>query len=95
MLCTDGLHPDDGRVEAAAVCKHTDKWRSRHSSLGTGQLDFFDTELGAIGLAVEDSIEKRVLLPRHGVEMVEVISHSQAANWRAPHPEPGPRQQLG
>jgi len=95
MWCTAGLHPDDGRMEAAAVSKHTDKWRSHDSYLGTGQMDVFHAELWAIGLALEDTIEKTEILQRHEGKMVAVINHSQAANWRAPHPEPGPRQLLG
>jgi len=44
MRWTGGLHSDDGREEAAAVCKHGNQWRSRRSFLGTGRMEVFDTE---------------------------------------------------
>jgi len=39
MWWTDGSRSDDGRVAVAAVCKHGNVWRSRHSSLGTGRME--------------------------------------------------------
>jgi hypothetical protein len=36
MWWTDGSQSDDGRVGAAAVCKHRDGWRAFHSHLGPG-----------------------------------------------------------
>jgi len=40
---TNGLRSDDGRVGAAAVCKHGNKCRSRHSFLETEHMEVFDT----------------------------------------------------
>ena len=48
MWWTDGSRSDDGRVGAAAVCKHQDQWRYRRSFLGTRRIDVIDTELWAI-----------------------------------------------
>ena len=67
MWWTDGSHSDDGRVGAAAVCKHSDEWRSRCTYLGTGRMEVFDAKLWAIGLALEVTMEKRDTLRRHGV----------------------------
>jgi len=74
MWWTDGSRSDDGQVGAAASCKHRDEWRSRRSYLGTGRMDVFDAELWAIGLALEETIEKSETLQRHGVKMVAVFS---------------------
>jgi hypothetical protein len=52
---------------------------SRHSFLGTGRMDVFDTELWAIGLALDVAIEQRETLQMHGVKMVAVCSDPQAA----------------
>jgi hypothetical protein len=79
MWWTDGLRSDDGRVGAAAVCKHGNKWRSRRSLLGTGRMEVFDAELWAIGLALDVAIRKRETLQKHGVKTVAVFSDSQAA----------------
>jgi hypothetical protein len=57
-------------------------------------MEVFDTELWAIGLALEVKIEKRETLQRHGVKTVAVISDSQAAIRRTVHLEPGPGQLL-
>ena len=38
MWWTDGSDSDDGRVGAAAVCKHRNQWRSCHSFLGTERM---------------------------------------------------------
>jgi len=94
MWWADGLYSDNGRVGAAAVCKHGYEWRSRHSFLGTGRMELFDAELGAIGLALDMTIEKREVLLMHGVRTVEVFSDSQAAIRQAAHLELGPVQRL-
>jgi ribonuclease HI len=57
-------------------------------------MEVFDAELWAIGLALEETIEKREILQRNGVKMVAVFSDSQAAIRRAAHLEPGPGQRL-
>jgi len=44
MWWTDGSRSDDGRVGAAAVCKHRDDGRSRCSYLGTGRMQDFGAE---------------------------------------------------
>jgi len=61
------------------VSKHGNDWRSRRSFLGTGRMEVFDTELRAIGLALDVAIEKRDTLPVHGLKKVAVFSDSQAA----------------
>jgi ribonuclease HI len=94
MWWTDGSHSDDGRVGAAAVCKHGNQWRSRRSFLGTGRMEVFDAEMWAIGLALDVAIEKRETLQKHGVKTVAVFSDSQAVIRRAAHLEPGPGQRL-
>ena len=58
MWWTDGSRSDDGRVGAAAVRKHGNQWRSRRSFLGTGRMEVFDAELWAIGLALDETIQK-------------------------------------
>jgi len=62
MWWTDGSRSDDGRVGAAAVYKHRDKWSFPRSYLGTGRMEVFDAELWDIGLALEVTIEKRETL---------------------------------
>jgi len=79
MWWTDGSRSDDGRVGAAAVCKHGNQWRSRCSFLGTGRMEVFGTELWAIGLTLCETIKKRETLQRHGVKMVAIFSDSQTA----------------
>ena len=81
-------------MEAAAVCNHRDEWRSRRRYLGTGQMQALDTELWAIGLALEETIDKREILQRHRVKTVAVFSDSQAAIRRTAHLELGPGQRL-
>jgi len=56
--CTDGLHPDDGPVRAAAGCKHRVVWRSHRSYLGTGRIGVFHIELWAIRLTLDLAVEK-------------------------------------
>jgi hypothetical protein len=94
MWWTDGWRSDDGQVGAAAVCKHRDEWRSRHSYLSTRGMEAFDAELWVIGLALEETMEKRAILQRNGLKMVAVFCDSQAGIWRAAHLEPGPGQWL-
>jgi len=94
MWCTAGLRSDDGRVRAAAVCKHRNQWRSRHIFLGTGRMEVFDTELWAIGHALNEPIERRETSQRHGVRTVAIISHLQTTTRPVAHLEPGPGQQL-
>jgi hypothetical protein len=89
---TDGTRSDDGRVGAAAVCKHRDEWRYHRSYLGTGRMEVFGDEQWAIGLALDLAIEKRETLEKHGVETVAVFSYSQAVIQRTAHVEPGPGQ---
>jgi hypothetical protein len=79
MWWTDGSRSDDGRVGAAVVLKDRNQWRSRCSFLGTGGMEVFDTELWAIGLALNVALEKRETLHIHGVKTVAVFSDSQAA----------------
>jgi len=45
MWWTDGLRSDDGRVGAAAVCKHGNQGKSRRSVLGTGRMEVSNAEL--------------------------------------------------
>jgi ribonuclease HI len=94
MWWTHGSRSDDGPVGGAAVCKLRDEWRSHRSYLGTGRMEVLDAELCAIGLALEETIEKRQILQRNGVKMLAVFSDSPAAIRRAAHLEPGPAQCL-
>jgi len=89
MWWTDGLRSDDGRVGAAAVCKHRDRLRCRRSYLGTGRMEVFDAELWGIGCVPEMTIEKRETTQRHGVKTVAVCSDLQAAIRPTAHLEPG------
>jgi ribonuclease HI len=94
MWWTDGSRSDDGRVGAAAVCKHRDGWRAFGSHLGTGRMVVYDAELWAIGRALRESVKKRDTLQTHGVTKVAVFSDSQAAIRRTEHLEPEPGQPL-
>jgi len=89
-----GSRSDDGRVGAAAVCKHGNEWRTCRSYLGTGRMEVFDAELWAIGLALRETIKRRARPQEHGVQTVAVFSDSQAAIRRTAHLEPGPGQRL-
>jgi len=91
---TDVSRSDDGRVGAAALCKHRDAWRSRRSYLGSGRMEVFDAKLWEIGLALDVAIDKRETLQMPGVEIVAVFSDSPAASRRGPPLEPGPAQRL-
>jgi hypothetical protein len=55
-------------------------------------MDVFDTELWAIGRALDVAIETRETMQMHGVKTLAVFSDSQAAIGRAAHLEPGPWQ---
>ena len=57
-------------------------------------MEVFDAEMWAIGLALDETIEKREILQRNRVKMVAVFNNSQAAIRRAAHMEPGPGQRL-
>jgi len=92
MWWTDGSRSDNGRVGAAAVCKHGNEWRTRRSYLGTGRMVVFDAELWAIGLALGETVKRRQRLQQHGVKAVIVFSDSHGAIQRRAHPEPGPGQ---
>jgi len=94
MWWTDRSQSDDGRVGAAAVCKHRDSWRAFRSHLGTGRMEVYDAELWAIGLALRESVKKTDTLQTHGVTKVAVFSESQAAIRRTEHLEPGPGKHL-
>jgi len=79
MWWTDGSRSDDGRVGAAAVCKHGNQWRFHCSFLGTGRMDVFDAELWVIGLALDEMVGKRETLLRDGVKTGVIFSDSQTA----------------
>ena len=74
MWWTEGSRSDDGRVGAAAVCKHGNEWKSRHRFVGTGLMEVFDAELGAIGLALHVAIEMSDIMQMHEVKTVAVFS---------------------
>jgi ribonuclease HI len=57
-------------------------------------MEVFAAKLWAIGLALEDTIEKREILQRHEVKMVAVFSHSPATIRRVADLELGPGQRL-
>jgi len=59
MSWTDGSRTDDGRVVAAAVCKHGNEWRTRSSYLGNGCIGVFDAELWVIRLGLGETIKKK------------------------------------
>jgi len=68
----------DGRVGAAALCKHGDRWKAICSHLRTGQMVVYDAELWVIRLALQESMTGRKTLPIHGLPKVAVFSDSQA-----------------
>jgi len=94
MWWTDGSRSDDGRVGAAAVCKHGDRLKAFRSHLGTGRMEVYDAERCAIGLALWESVRKRDTLQTHGVTKVAVFSDSQVSIRRTEHLAPGPGQPL-
>ena len=94
MRWTDGARSDDGRVGAAAVCKHGDRWKAFRSHLGTRRMEVYDAELWAIGLALRESVRRRDTLPSQGVMKVAVVSDSQAAIRPMEPLELGPGQPL-
>jgi len=76
------------------VCKHGNQWRFRRSFLVTGPMGVFDTELRAIGFALDETIENRDTLQRHAEKMVAICSDSKSAIRRAAHLAPGPGQRI-
>jgi hypothetical protein len=65
MRWKDGSRSDDGQVGAAPECKHGNKWRTCRSYLGTGRMEVFDAELGAIGLALGVTVNRSERLQEH------------------------------
>lgn len=59
--------------------KHGYQRRSRRSFLGTVQMEDFDAELWAIGLALEETIQKTETFPRYGVKTVAILCDAQTA----------------
>jgi hypothetical protein len=55
---TDRRRSDDGRVGAAAVCKHSNEWRTRCSYLSTWRMEVFEIELWVIGLALGEPVQR-------------------------------------
>ena len=68
MKWTDGSRSDDSRVRAAAVCTHGDGWKAFSSHLGTRRMEVYDAVLGAIGLALGESV-------RNVASMVYLLSY--------------------
>jgi len=78
MWWTDGSPSDDGRVGAAAVCKHGYEWRIHCCHLGTGCMEVCDAKLWAIRLALGETVMRPEALQRHAVKLVAVFSDLQA-----------------
>jgi len=57
-------------------------------------MEVFDSELWAIGLLLDVTIEKRETLQWHGVETGAIFSDWQTAIRQVAHLEPGPGQRL-
>jgi len=72
------------------VCIYGNQWRFRHSYLGTGYMEVFDSELLVTGLALDVTNEKRETLQRHGVKTVTVFSDLQTAIPDVGHLDLGP-----
>jgi hypothetical protein len=79
MGWTDRSRSDDGKVAAAAVSKHGDRWKAFRSHLGTGRMEVYDEELWAIGLALRDSVRKKDTQQRKGVTKCKGIRLCMAA----------------
>jgi len=94
MWWTDGSRADDGRVGAAALCKHGNLWKTFRSHLGTGRMEVYDAELWVIGVALRESVSKRNTLQALGVSKIAVFRDSQAAIRRTEHLDLGPGQPL-
>jgi len=60
-------------------CKRSTGWSPHRSYLGTGRMEVFDVELGAIRLMVVETVMPRERLQQHGVKTVAVCSDSQTA----------------
>jgi ribonuclease HI len=91
---TDGWRTNNERVGAAAVCLNGVGWTIFRSYLGTGQMEVFDAEQWAIGVALRKSVAKAEGLRACGVATVAVFSDSQAAIRRTAHLDAGPGQKL-
>jgi len=72
------------------VCKHRDRWKAFSRHLGTGQMEVYDGEPWAIGLALRESVKKRETLQTHEMTKEAVFRDSQAAIRRMEHLEPEP-----
>jgi len=94
MWWTDGSRSDDGRVGVAAVCKHSEEWRTWRCDLGTERVEVFNTELWAIGLMPGETVKRWKWLQEHRVNTVALFSDSQAAIRRTAHLELGPGHRL-
>jgi len=57
-------------------------------------MEVFETELWAIGLALEETIEEREILQRNAVKLVAVFSDSQGEIRWAAHLRAGPGKRL-
>jgi len=79
MWSMDESQTDDGRVRDAVVCLNRDGWTLFRSYLGTGQIEVFDSELWALGVALWKSVARAEALQAHGVTTVAVFSDLQAA----------------
>jgi len=90
---SDGSCSDNGRVGAAAVCKHGNEWRTRRSDLGTGRIEVFDVELWEIALELSETVKRIERLPKLRVKTVAFFSDAHAAVRRTAHLEPDPGQQ--
>jgi hypothetical protein len=89
LLWTVGSCSGDGHVGAAADCQRGNERRSPRILLGTGHMEVFDTELWAIGLALDVAIEKRDTLQMHRVKTLAIVSDSQNGIQRAAQLVPG------
>jgi hypothetical protein len=52
-------------------------------------MEVFNVERWEVGLGIDETVEKRETLRRHGVKTVTIISDSQNAIRQAVHLEPG------
>jgi len=81
-------------VEASAVCKDGNEWRTPRSYLGAGVMEVFDAELWEIRLALGVTAQRRRKLQQYGVETVAVFCNSEAAIRTMAHLELGPSQRF-
>jgi len=94
MWLTDRSRSNDSRVGAAPLGKYTDSWRAFRSHHGTRRIAFYDAELWATALALQQSVKTRNALQTHLVMKEEVFSNWQAAIRLTEDLEPGPVQHL-